>query len=93
MQVKRKHFPEIIEDNEEMYFAVLHGVIDSVDELSSLQITKLKDGYSFRLSPSLPKYNNLLIEEIIKLNNVFGIHLDMSKSIKSSGTLVFKISI
>lgn len=93
MQIQRKYFPEIIPDNEEMYFAHLSGLIDSVDELAILQVSKVAEGYQFRLSPSLPKYNNLLIEELLKFHNVFNIHLDMSKSIKSSGVLSFKITI
>ena len=92
MQIERKYFPPILPDNEEIYFSHLCGILDSVDELSILQVTKLPEGYHFRLSPSLPKYNNLLIEEILKFHNVFNIHLDLSKSIKASGVLTFKIS-
>jgi hypothetical protein len=36
MIVVRKHFPEIIPDNEQIYFEMLTGVIESVNELSSL---------------------------------------------------------
>lgn len=91
MEIKRKYFPDILPDNEENYFSMLIGVIESVDELSILQITKLRNSYQFRLSPSLPKYNNMLIEELLKLHNMFGIRLDMSKSIKTSGVLSFQI--
>lgn len=91
MEIIKKYFPEVLTDNEEVYFSYVKGVIESVDELSSLQITKVLDGYQFRLSPSVPKYNEPLIKEILKLHNLFNIHLDMSKSIKSSGTLVFKV--
>lgn len=93
MQIQRKFFEEIIQDNEQVYFQHLEAVIDSVDELSSLQITKLKEGYLFRLAPSLPKYNNMLIKEILKLHNLYNIHLDMSKSIKTSATITFKINL
>jgi len=40
---------------------------------------------------SLPKYNNSLIEELIKFHNMFNIRLDFSKSIKTTGTIAFKI--
>jgi hypothetical protein len=70
---------------------MLCGVIESIDELSSLQITKMADGYHFRLSPSVPVYNDPLIEELLKFHNMFKIHLELSKSIKSTGTLSFKI--
>jgi len=91
MHLERKYFPEILPDNELTYFEHLKGIIDSVDELAMLQVTKLPSSYHFRLSPSLPKYNNSLIEELLKFHNVFNIRLDMSKSIKASGVLVFKI--
>lgn len=80
-------------ENEKAYFAHLEGVISSVDEFSSLQITRTNDAYIFRLAPSVPKYNNMLLEEILKLHNMFRIKLDLSKSIKSTGTIVFKIDL
>lgn len=91
MEVVRKYFPEVLPDNEEVYFQLVIGLIESVDELSVLQITKLKDRYSFRLSPSLPQYNELLLKEILKLHNLYNIHLDISKSIKTLNTINFTI--
>lgn len=88
----RKHFPELIPDNEEIYLRMLQGVIESVDELSSLQIMRMPKGYYFRLSPSIPSYTNPLIEEVLKLSNMFGIRMDLSKSIKTTGNITFKIS-
>jgi hypothetical protein len=93
MEISRKFFPKVLLDNEEVYFAHLEGVINSVDELSSLQITKTNSSYDFRLAPSLPKYNDMLLEEILKLHNIFGIRLELSKSIKSTGTIMFKIDL
>jgi len=40
MQINRKFFPEVINDNEETYFAHLEGIISSIDELSTMEITK-----------------------------------------------------
>ena len=93
MEVQKKFFPKIIPDNEQVYFQHLFGIIDSVDELSSLQITKTSSSYDFRLAPSIPKYTTMLIEEILKFHNMFNIKLDMSKSIKTSGVIMFKIKI
>lgn len=93
MQLSKKFFPEIIPDNEEVYFQHLEGIIDSIDELSILEITKGLDSYTFRLVPSLPKYNNMLLEEILKFHNLFQIKLDLSKSIKASATISFQISL
>ncbi len=80
-------------ENEKAYFAHLEGVISSVDEFSSLQITRTNNAYIFRLAPSMPRYNDMLLEEILRLHNMFRIKLDISKSIKSTGTIVFKIDL
>jgi hypothetical protein len=93
MTVSKRFFPEVMPDNEIAYFAHLEGVINSVDELSSLEITKNPHSYHFRLAPSLPKYNELLLEEILKLHNIFKIKLNLSKSIKSSATITFEINL
>ena len=93
MQINKRFFPEVMQDNETMYFAHLQGIIDSVDELSTMEITKKPTAYHFRIATSLPKYNDLLLEEILKFHNMFRIKLDLSKSIKSSGTIVFEITL
>lgn len=93
MTVSKRFFPEVMPDNETAYFAHLEGVINSVDELSTLEITKNPHSYHFRLAPSLPKYNELLLEEILKLHNIFQIKLNLSKSIKASATIVFEINL
>ena len=93
MQIHKKFFPEVMQDNETAYFNHLSGIIDSVDELSTMEITKKPNAYHFRLAPSLPKYNNILIEELLKFHNMFGIRMNMSKSIKTSGSIVFEINL
>jgi hypothetical protein len=92
MEVNRKHFPKLMQDNDEVFIAHLEGVICSVDELCSLEITKNVDSLKFRIAASLPKYNNMLIEEILKFCNMFHIKLDMSKSIKTSSVISFEIT-
>jgi hypothetical protein len=93
MEINKKHFPKIIQDNDELFFQYLIAVIESVDELSSLEITKLSDCYKFRLASSLCKYNNMLIEEILKFCNIFKIQINMSKSIKTTSVISFEISL
>ena len=93
MQINTKFFPEVMQDNEMSYFAHLEGIIDSIDELSSMEITKKPTAYHFRIATSLPKYNDMLIEELLKFHNMFHIKLNMSKSIKTSATIVFEITI
>ena len=93
MHINKKFFPTILSENEIAYFGHFEGIINSVDELSSVQIVKTNDSYNFRIAPSHPKYNNLLIEELLKFHNVFKIFIELSKSIKTSGTIVFKINL
>lgn len=93
MQINKKFFPEVMQDNELAYFAHLEGIIASVDELSILEITKNPNSYHFRLAASVPKYNEMLLEELLKFHNMFHIKLDLSKSIKSSATITFEISL
>lgn len=93
METLRKYFPEIITDNDEMYFARLEGIIDSVDELSYLQITKNISNYQFRLAPSHPKYLEPLFKELLNFHNLYGIRLNLSKSIKTTGTISFEITL
>lgn len=80
-------------DNDNIYLASLQGVLESVDEYSELEITKTPTTYNFRLIPSLPKYTNTLIEELIKFHNLLGIRLDMGKSIKTSAVITFNIDL
>jgi hypothetical protein len=93
MDINKKHFPKVMQDNDEIFLAHLEGVIGSVDELCSLEITKNPDNYRFRIAASVPKYNNMLIEEILKFCNMFQIRIDMSKSIKTSSIITFEITI
>jgi hypothetical protein len=93
MQIALRFFPEVMQDNDIAYLSHLEGIISSVDELSILEISKNPKSYHFRLVPSVPKYIPLLIEELLKFHNMLNIKMDMSKSIKTSGSIVFDISI
>jgi DNA-binding phage protein len=93
MQVNRKFFPQRMQDNDETFIASLLGVIESVDELCSVEITKNSYSYRFRIAASHPMYNNMLIEEILKFHNMFQLRIDMSKSIKTSSIITFEINL
>lgn len=80
-------------DNDEIYFSHLEGIIDSVDELCSMEVVKHPNHYSFRIAPSLAKYTNAIIEELFKFHNQFQIKLNMSKSIKTNAVIAFKITL
>jgi len=93
MQINTKFFPQVLQDNETAYFAHLTGLLEAIDELATLEITKNPNSLNFRLAPSLPKYNSLLLEELLKFHNLLQIKLNLSKSIKSSATIVFEIEL
>lgn len=88
-----RNFPSVILDNDEVFFQHFIAIVDSVDELCSLEITKSLESYRFRIACSLPKYNNMVIEEILKFCNMFKIRIDMSKSIKTSSVITFEINL
>jgi hypothetical protein len=91
MEVHRSGFPEISLDNDEVYLACLKGIIEATDEYSSLEITKTPAKFNFRIAPSTAQYLEPLLKEILKLNNMFGIRITMSKSMKSSCVINFSI--
>jgi len=93
MQIHKRFFPEVLLDNEANFLAMLQGIIESIDEYASLEITKVPEAYKFRLAPSLPVYTNMLLQEILKFHNMFSIRIDLGKSIKTSSTISFQIEI
>jgi hypothetical protein len=93
MELHKRFFPEVMQDNELAYFAHLQGIIDSVDELAIVEITKHPQSYHFRIATSVPRYNEMLLEELLKFHNMLQIKLVLSKSIKSSATIVFDIEL
>lgn len=93
MRIVKKYFPEVMSDNDVAYFNHLFGIVESVDELCSLEITKTPRSYHFRIATSLPKYNELLLKELLKYHNLLQIKLNMGKSMKASATIVFDIEL
>lgn len=92
MEIQTKFF-DILSENEKLYFAQLKGVIESVDELCAMQITKTPYTYNFRIAPSIPLYTNNIINALTEFHNTLGVRLNFSKSIKTSGAINFKINL
>ena len=92
-EIVRKGFLRPLSDNDEAFLQHLIAICESVDEYLCMEINKNPYSYSFRIAPSAPKYNNSLIQEILKFHNLFKLKINMSKSIKTSGTLAFEIDI
>jgi len=93
MEVYKRNFPKIMRDNDELYFAHLQGIIEAVDEFSTMEIIKLEDKYHFRIAPSIPLYAQPLLHEILKLNTIYGIQLNLSKSMRITSTISFLIEL
>lgn len=93
MTIVKTNFPNILPENEIKYFQHLEGLIEAVDELSSLEIIKTLNSYKFRISPSSPEYRDALLSRVLEIHNVFQIKLDISKSIKTTGTICFNITL
>ena len=92
MEINYKYFP-ILKENESNYFAQLTGVLESVDEFLEAEITYTPSSYLFRIIPSLPGYNDKIISSLIDYHNMLGIRVNFSKSIKTSGTINFRLKI
>lgn len=79
-------------DNEITYFTSLLGVIESVDELASVEFVKGIDKYSVRIAPSLPKYSQMLLEELLKFHNLLKLRVELSKSIRNTSTIEYSLN-
>lgn len=93
MEVVRKDFPEIMLDNDEVFLAHLIAIVERVDELCSMEITKKERNFHFRIAPSIFKYMEPILYEILTFSNLFGIHLNLCKSMKASSTVTFDIDL
>lgn len=92
MQIIRKGF-KILSENEIAYFNLLEGIINSNDELSSMEIRKNPNNYQFRIAISSPIYIPMLIESLNELHKMLNIHLNYQKSMKKSCNVAFTIDI
>ena len=90
--VLTKDFPAIIPDNDNAYLQFLLGIVDSIDELASLEVRKAPTHLNFRIAPSMPIYSESLLQEILKMHNMFGFKLELGKSIKASGSITFNLN-
>ena len=92
-EVVRKGFPSILRDNDELFLSKLTGIIESVDELAAIEILKTTHCWHFRVAPSTSLYLEPTLKEILNFVNLFGIHLELGKSMKNSSTISFNIEI
>jgi len=88
-----KHGFSILKENEITYFNHLHGIVESCDELSTIEITKTPDSISFRIVCSLPKYSQTVLQKLLEFHNLLNIRLNLSKSIKNNSIIHYEIEL
>jgi len=88
-----KGFPPVLEENTTSYFAMLEGVISSIDELAEMAVNKTPTEIKFRLVPSSNEYFEYLIKELNALHNLMNIKVKFSKSMKGNMTIYFSIEL
>ena len=93
MTITKKDFPPILLDNDEKYFNFLQGIVDSIDYLSTMEVTSNPNGFHFRLCPSSSKFTDTLIKELNVFHNMINIKLSFSKSIKTSASIIFEVTL
>lgn len=93
MKMIKHGFTSILPDNEITYFSHLEGIVDSVDELASVEVHKNPQSYMFRIIPSTPEYAQPLLRSLLDFHTLLGIHLELSKSIKNNSTISFLIKL
>lgn len=90
MRLTRHGFGVLLE-NEVTYFGHLEGLINSIDELASAEVTNAPSSWSFRIVPSIPRYSQALLQSMLEFHTLLGIRLDVGKSIKRNSTVTFII--
>lgn len=93
MKIYFKDLDFHIPDNDIQYFNLLESIINTIDELSILEVRRSPTKYIFRVAPTSPNYITPLIEELNNFHNMLNIKVEYSKSIKSSSSLGFNISL
>jgi len=89
MYLKVSEIAPLLPDNDFRYFTMLEGILNSVDSSCIVEIIRGPQEYITRITPT--EDINHIIKEILKLHTLLGIQLDMSKSIKTSGHIIYKI--
>ena len=88
----KKNFT-ILPDNDIVYFQHLEGILSSSDELAATEVVKNPKSYTFRIVPSLPKYSQTILKQLLDFHNLLGIRMNISKSIRKTSIIQYEIEI
>jgi len=92
MKIETRNFPSIMKDNDVRYLSFMEAILNSVDELASVEAVMQSNGVSVRLAPSHPKYNKSLLQAIKDAHYFLGLRVEFSKSIKTSKSINYLIN-
>lgn len=85
-------FPPIMKDNDLSYLSHLQGVLESVDELCSLEATNKTSGIGFRIAPSAPEYTQHILKTLKDFHYLIALRIEFSKSIRTTSTIEYQIN-
>ena len=93
MRIVKVNFPSIIPDNDAVYFTWLSGYMESIDMKCTIQFTKkLDQGINVRISPSHPRFLEVMIQKVKDFHNLYGLRVEFSKSMKSGSNINYNIN-
>jgi hypothetical protein len=93
MKIVKVNFPSIVPDNEMVYINTLSGFLESLDAKCIIQITKrLEGGINVRISPSHPRFLEMMIQKVKDFHNLYYIRVEFSKSMKKGSNINFNIN-
>ena len=79
-------------ENEKSYFRHLAGVISSVDERATINITRRLSGLTVRIAPSDYEGFIMILRQIKNFHTKIGIVVEFSKSMKAGSNICFNIN-
>ena len=91
MTIERINFPPVIPDNETTYLNYIEGLISSIDENSSMLMSRGINGLSIRIAPSEYRYFEEILKVIKRFHTMLGIQVEFSKSMKAGMNITFNI--
>ncbi len=91
MQLNISGFSPTMRDNDLAYLSHLQGIINSVDELSSVQVTNTPSGIRVRIAPSTPEYSQPVLKIIKDFHYLLNLRIEFSKSIRRTSTVEYQI--
>ena len=88
-----KHNFGIITENETIYLKYLSGLIDSCDELATVEIFKNPLSITCRIACSNPRYTQTVLKQLLEFHTLLNIKFNLSKSIRATQRINFEISL